>query len=288
MGIRRMTPACGAFALLTGWLLLLGHGTTAAARTLGGATNSRPARDDATKGIPFAKLDPRLASRVQRVVSSPSVFRRLPVQMIDCDPRLYHFMLSNPEVIVNIWQAMGITKVQLTRTGPTSYEADDGAGAAGTLHIAYSDQNTQVVYCEGVYQGPMFPKPLRGQCVLLLKAAYKQDANGRYYVTTRCDTFIHLDNMGVELLAKTFQSVVNKSADLNFIETASFVSMVSRTSEVKPTGMARLGNKLENVSPPVREEFITLTQQVGTRAQQHRSSLAQSGEAGSPQVRGQR
>jgi hypothetical protein len=59
----------------------------------------------------------------------------------------------------------------------------------------------------------------------------------------------------------------------NFIETAAFVSTVSRTSEVKPTGMAKLGDRLQNVSPEVRTQFIDLTQQVASRARQNRSSI---------------
>jgi hypothetical protein len=109
--------------------------------------------------------------------------------------------------------------------------------------------------------------------VLLLKAGYMKQSNGRYLVTTRCDAFIHLEHVGLELLARTFQPMVNKSADVNFVETAAFVSTVSRTSEVKPTGMAKLGDRLQNVSPEVRTQFIDLTQQVASRARQNRSSI---------------
>lgn len=237
-------------------------------------TNSRIAREDALRNLPLAKVDSRLAGPIQRVIHNPSVFRRLPVQMLDCDPKLYHFLLNNPEVIVNIWRVMGITKVQMRRTGPITYEAADGDGAAGTLYVAYSDSDTQVVYCDGVYEGPMFSKPLRAQCVLLLKSGYTKQPNGRYLVTSRCDAFIHLESVGLELLARTFQPLVNKSADVNFIETAAFVSTVSRTSEVKPAGMAKLGGRLQDISPDVREQFIDLTQQVAERARRNRESLA--------------
>ena len=242
-----------------------------AAKQVPAGNNSRAAREDAARSIPMSKLDRSLSAKVQRVVGNPSIFRRLPVQVIDCDPKMYHFLLNNPEVIVNIWQVMGISKVQMVRTGPTSYEASDGAGSAGTVQVAYSSGDTQVIYCEGMYEGPMFSKPLRAQCVLLLKAGYTQEANGRYLVTTRCDSFIHLEHVGLELLAKTFQPMVNKSADMNFVETANFVSMVSRTSERKPTGMAKLGNKLQNVSPEVRTAFIQTAQQVAQRSEQNRS-----------------
>lgn len=268
---RRSTRARVALAWLAAALIAapsVCHGATKPALA---GTNSRMAREDAVRAIPITKLDQSLSAKVQRVVASPSIFRRLPVQVIDCDPKMYHFLLNNPEVIVNIWQVMGISKVQMVRTGATSFEASDGSGAAGTVHVAYSDHDTQVVYCEGVYNGPMFPKPIRAQCVLLIKAGYVQETNGRYFVTTRCDSFIHLDNVGFELLARTFQPMVNKSADVNFVETANFVAMVSRTSERKPTGMSKLGNRLQNVTPEVRAAFITTAQQVAQRSERNRT-----------------
>ena len=288
MADRRSTPARAALLSLVAASMLLAIGRFAAAASPADASNSRMAREDATRSLPFARLDAALAPKIKRVVAKPSVFRRLPVQVIDSDPKMYHFLLNNPEVIVNIWQVMGITKVQMTRTGPNAYEASDGNGAKGTVNVAYSDQDTQVIYCEGIYDGPMFPKPLRAQCVLVVKAGYVQETNRRYYVTTRCDAFIRFEHMGLELLAKTFQPMVNKSADINFVETAAFVSTVSRTSELKPTGMTKLGNRLKNVSPEVREEFIKVSQQVALRARKNGAALAQSDTRGTSQMRGQR
>ena len=288
MADRRRTPARAALSFLVAASMLFTDGRYVAAASPAGATNSRMAREDATRSVPFAKLDSELAPKIKRVIAKPSVFRRLPVQVIDSDPKMFHFLLNNPEVIVNIWQVMGITKVRMTRTGPNTYEASDGNGAKGDVHIAYSNQDTQVIYCEGIYDGPMFPKPLRAQCVLVVKAGFVQETNRRYYVTARCDAFIHFEHMGLELLAKTFQPMVNKSADINFVETAAFVSTVSRTSELKPTGMAKLGNRLQNVSPEVREEFITVSQQVAVRARKNGAALAQSDTRGTPQLRAQR
>jgi hypothetical protein len=219
-------------------------------------------REEALRSIPFAKLDRQVAHEIHTVVTKPSVFRRLPLQTVDCDPRMHYFLLNNPEVVVNIWQVMGITKVQMVRTSSTTYDANDGCGAVGNIRVAYSDHESKVIYCDGTYSGPMVSKPVRAQCVLVLRWGHMQETNGRYYVTTRCDSFIRMENLGLDLIARTFQPIINKSADMNFAETAGFVSTVSRTSEVKPDGMAKLGQKLTNVAPETRQQFVQLTQQV--------------------------
>ncbi len=78
-----------------------------------------------------------------RVVQNPSLFRRVPVQVIDCDPNLYLFLVRHPEVVVNIWQVMGISRVTLEQTGPDSYKGDDAAGTTGTVRLCYSNLSTR-------------------------------------------------------------------------------------------------------------------------------------------------
>jgi len=222
--------------------------------------------------MPLDKVDPELRQKIAVVVNKPTVFRRLPIEVIECDPKLYLFLIKNPEVVVNIWEVMGISKVTLRRTGPKMFAASDGTGTRGNLVYGYSDHDTQLIYAEGSYEGPLFSRPLKAQCVLLLKSAYIRETNDRYYVTNRLDAFIHIENAGIDLLAKSFQPLVTKSADINFTETAAFVSTVSRTAEANTRGMVRLANKLKRVEPELRQEFAELSLEVGRNATQRRRS----------------
>jgi hypothetical protein len=257
-------------ALLAGLLLAAcsaaGVGEAAAPDNPQTGSNSRQTRDEAVRGIPFDKLPPDAAAKSRAVVQNPSLFRRVPVQVIDCDPNLYLFLVRHPEVVVNIWQVMGISKVTLERTGPDTYKGDDAAGTTGSVRLCYSNHDTQVLYAEGAYEGPMFPQPVKAQCVLVLRAGYVQETNGRYYITNRLDTFIHIDHVGLDLVAKTFSPLVTKTVDINFRETAAFVSVVSRTAAVNPQGMRRLAGKLTGVDTDVRGEFARLSDEIAEKA----------------------
>jgi hypothetical protein len=253
-------------------------------------SSSKSTRQEAIKNIPLDKLDDDFKAKVSLVTSQAGIFRRLPVQVIDCDPDLYLFLIRHPEVIVNIWELMGISKVTMERTGPTSFEASDHAGSRGSVHFCYSNQDTQLIYAEGSYDGPLFTRPLRARCVLLLKSAYVREADNRDYVTCRMDAFIHIENMGVDLLAKTFQPLVTKSADYNFSETAAFVSMVSKTAQRNSRGMVRLAAKLTSTQPEVRQQFATVASQVGERAAERNAGTSDSEQAAyrQPPAAGQR
>lgn len=222
----------------------------------------------------MAKLNPADKARVTSALGAASLFRRLPVQVTECDPDLYLFLVRHPEVVVNIWEVMKISNVALERTGEDTFRATDGAGTNCQVKYCYSDHETQVIYAEGAYEGPLFNKPIRAKCVLVLKSGYVQETNGRHYITSRMDTFVDIEHAGVELLAKTLQPLVHRTADFNFVETAGFLGTISRTAEVNPTGVSRLSRKLTKLEPQVRDRFAELALDVGHKAQRRNAGGA--------------
>jgi hypothetical protein len=136
------------------------------------------------------------------------------------------------------------------------YRATDGAGTACNIQFVYSSPDTHVIVADGSYSGPLFLRPVKCRCVLVLKSAYVKETDGRIHVTSRMDTFIDLDSVGVELFAKTVQPLVGKAADHNFSETSGFFGTLSRAAERNPAGVERLSAKLTKIDPTVRGEFV--------------------------------
>jgi hypothetical protein len=238
--------------------LLLGNTGRAANPYAGNATTSWAARDEAIQSIPFDKLGRDMRGRIATVINNASIYRRLPTQSIDCDPDLFVFLVRNPEVVVDIWRVMGITNMTLDRNGPDRYRASDGQGTTGNVEFAYRSSDLHVIYSEGMYDGPMFPAKLRGQCVMVLKTASARDAGGRAYVTNRLDAFLRIENLGAEIVARTLQPLLGKTADHNFSETSSFVGTLAHTAESNPNGVSRLAQRLSHVEPQVRQQLADL------------------------------
>ncbi len=254
----RSTP-CASFIFAVGIGILLSAAMARAADpSAGKATNSRAARDEAVKSIPFEKLSGEMRTRVSTVINNVSVYRRLPTQSIDCDPDLFVFLVRNPEVIVDIWRVMGITNMTLDRSGPDRYRACDGQGTTGNVEFAYRGDDLHVIYSEGMYDGPMYPTKLRGQCVMILKSSYVRGSNGQVSVVNRLDAFLRIENLGAEIVAKTLQPLLGKTADHNFSETTSFVSTLAHTAETNPGGLSRLAQRLRHVEPQIRQQFADL------------------------------
>lgn len=251
-------------AAAIGYLLVLALPVLAADPD--GASTSRRAREEAIREIPFNHLSQEDLVAVNEVINNTSIYRRMPTRVIDCDPHLYLFLVRHPDVITNIWDIMEISDVTLQRTGADTFRSSDGKGTTGNVKVVYDAYDKQLVYAEGSYQGPLVTRPIQAQCVLLLQSKYVRERNGRYYVTCQLDSFVHMDRVGYELLAKTFQPLIHRAADINFVETMSFVSTLSRTAELNPDGATRIAARLQRVDPKVRDAFAVVAGQVAERA----------------------
>ncbi len=236
--------------------------STAQAADPRAATTSTAARQEAIAALPLAQLAAEDQAAVSYVLENTSIYRRMPTEVLQCDPHLFGFLLENPEILTNLWQLMQISDVRLQRTGPDTFRADDGVGTTADVKAVYRSANLQVFYAEGSYNGPLNAKPIRGRCVLLLRSQGIEETDGRYYITCRLDTFLHMERTGIELIAKTIHPLMGRAADANFTETLAFVSHLSRTCETNPTGTARMAQMLMHVQPEVRNELGTLAHQI--------------------------
>jgi hypothetical protein len=174
--------------------------------------------------------------------------------------------LRYPEVVVNIWELMGITQVSIQRIAPTSLKTSDGAGTECVAHVLMSNRDLHLIYAEGFYEGPLLKNRIYGSCVLLLRSVYAPDERGQTIITNHLDVFLKVDNMGVDLLAKTLTPLVGKSADSNFVESAGFLGKISEAAEANGPGVQRLAANLEQVDPAVRDRFADLAATVSHRA----------------------
>jgi hypothetical protein len=246
------------------------HAEPQVAATALSATSHRKAREEAIRAIPWKQLQDNKRRHIQSVIQNASMYRRLPTRIIDCDPDLFTFLLQHPEVVVDVWQMMGVSKVTLRQMDADTYQGNDGCGTTGNVAYVYQKwgpqaQNLAVVYADGAYEGKPFLKPLRAESVIVLQSAAVRETNGRNYITVRVDSFVDIQQMGVELIAKTVQPWINQTADRNFIETLGFVSTFSQTAERNPQGMQRLAARLQTVDAPTRNELVDLCYRAAQR-----------------------
>ena len=230
------------------------------------AMSTREAREDAVRAIPYAKLGRGARARVSNVLSATTLYRRLPNQRIDCDPRLFQFLIEHPDLVVNIWEVLGISEVTLSRVDAHRFEANDGAGTLGSIDFLHSSPTLHLLYAEGSYEGPLFGRPVKGKVLILMRSKELGKTDGRKYVSCQVDAFLQMENLGAGMLAKTFQPLVGAAADHNFQETAKFLAALNRAAEANRAGMRHMSEKLARVEEADRTQFVELTDQLADQA----------------------
>jgi len=223
------------------------------------STSSRLARNDAIRNFPLEKISPEARQRVEFVLKKPTFFRHIVVHDLECDPDLFLFLVRNPEILVNIWELMGVTHMQVLRSSRHQLHVDDGQGTVSAVEMMYGSPTVHIVHADGTYEGPLFGRTLKAKCAFLLNTQYARHADGRLLVRCQLDVFVRVENVGAGLLTKTLRPIASRMADYNFSESMQFISQISKASVNNGPGMQRLAKRLTGVEPEVQKRFTRLT-----------------------------
>ena len=228
-------------------------------------SSSKTFRYQTLQAIPFHQINQATTDKISEILNKPSIYRRLPVTAIKADPDYFRFLVRYPEVVVNIWQLMGVTQMSTKRTGPYTISSNDGAGTVSSLELVYGTENLHIFYGTGTYEGPFLKRKLTGKCVLVLQSDNQPDVKGKPISTSQLDVFLKVENATIGLIAKTIQPLVGTTADHNFVESLKFVQRLNETTEKNGPGVQRMGERL-NIDQNVREEFNKVVDTVFQRA----------------------
>ena len=224
------------------------------------------ARNEAIRAIPMRRIAPVYRRKIDKVLNDCSLYRRLPTMTVPCNPELFTYQAQNPDVLVQIWRQLGISNVDLVKTGENRFRMVDNVGTTGELVIVEQKcdehaQNRLVIYSHGQYDGKPFKSPVRAECVLLLRSGSVKETDGRQYIAARLDTFVRIDRASLELFAKAVHPLVGRTADRNFADTINFISSMSQAAEARPGTIARLTESLPNISAERKQRLIQIAYQ---------------------------
>jgi hypothetical protein len=210
------------------------------ARGPGEPPRGKAAKQEAISRIPLDQLSPAWRSQVLEVVNHAAMFQVMHSPIIECEPDFYRFLVEHPEVIVAMWQALGITKLKLDVLGPRQYRLDDSAGTIAQVVYIHTGTTQHVVYSEGSYSGPLMLRPVRGKVVVVLNSSFLREAGGTPYVSAQLDLYVQVEQAGMELLTRALHPLLGSMTENNYQQTMNFVGSVYRTARLRPITLQRL------------------------------------------------
>ncbi|MFM7243752.1 MAG: hypothetical protein ACKO40_06190 [Planctomycetaceae bacterium] len=236
------------------------------ARPAGGLVGAlgQPGRDAeqrAIDAVPLSRMAAAERAIAERTIRRCTLARRLPEATITCDPALVDFVLSKPDTIVDVWRVLGISRLALDPTGPGTWRFSDGYGTAGTVRLLHRERGEHgglyVFHGTGGYDGSLAPKPLTGSCVVVVRHTVDA-AGGRARQTVRIDAFLDVDGMGLELVTRTLQPLIIRSAATNVHEISLFVTQFAAAAARNPAAVSRMADRMTRTSPEDRRRLVAL------------------------------
>jgi hypothetical protein len=77
------------------------------------------------------------------------------------------------------------------------------------------------------------------------------------------DAFLDVDGMGLEIVARTLQPLIMRSASANFHEICLFMANLSAAAEENPAGVAQLAARLSRTEPTDRDRLARIAHAAG-------------------------
>lgn len=253
-------------AARTAWLLVI------AASLVGAATAAPPpraseasaARRQAAAMVPLDRLPEAERRACERCLRASTLYRRLPPATVACDAALLDFVLERPEVIVDLWRVLGISRLALDPAGGGGWRLADGYGTVGAVRLVHRERRADggglfAYLGRGGYSGPLAPQELTGSCVVIVRhAPAGVDAAGAERHEVRIDAFLDVDGLGLELVTRALEPLIAHSAAANLREIALFVSQFARAAERNPAAVARLTSRMTRTAPEDRLSLVAL------------------------------
>ena len=226
-------------------------------------SSGREVRRRAVEAIPLDRMGRAERQVAEQALQQTTLYRHLPAASITCDAGLLDFILTKPEALVDVWRVLGISRLALDPTAPGRWRLSDGYGTVGAVQLLHRERSDRGGLCvfhgRGAYDGPLAPKQLTGSCLVVVRYVAEPAVPGvRPRQTVQVDAFLDVDGVGLELVTRTLQPLIVRSAATNAHEISLFVSQFAAAAARNPEAVSRLADRMTRTLPQDRSTLVAL------------------------------
>jgi hypothetical protein len=226
-------------------------------------SSSRDVRKRAEDAVPLARMGAEERAIAEQAIARTTLYRRLPAASVACDAALIDFVLQKPEALVDVWRVLGISRLALDPTGPARWRLSDGYGTVGTVRLLHQERHDRgglyVFHGRGAYEGSLAPRQLTGSCLVVVRhTTGPLPAGGRSRQTVHIDAFLDVDGLGLEIVTRTLQPLIVRSAATNLHEISLFMTQFAAAAARNPAAVARIAERMTRTDPADRRRLVVL------------------------------
>lgn len=220
-----------------------------------GVARAETPSDDAKDLIPWKSFDEKNRARISDVVEHATVYHRSPSEVFACRPELYLLFLYEPVTTLDLWKALGGSNATLDCVGPGQFQGVDGHVSSGRWEFVYRSPELNVIFAEGQYRGPLLGSTLETKSVLILRTAFFQERDGKWYVKHQLDGYVKAESGNLKPIARALKPVFQKNVESTMQESLWFVSLMCRYAQHDPQTIAHALDQSEKTSDAVRNQL---------------------------------
>jgi hypothetical protein len=213
---------------------------------------------DPAQVVPLELIPAEYREQVSEIIRDHTFHRKGDAEAFACDPSLYLALVNEPAITLALWKDLAESPVRMKRTGPDSYQGDDGSGSSAAWQFLVRSAKVHVVLADLNFVSPRGNTRIDARVVLVLRAGYYREVNKEPYVQHDLEAFVKVDSKGWKTLARTLRPVVERLLEDQVKEAGQFVSLMTKLVVSYPNWATQVASREPEATPETRAQFRQL------------------------------
>jgi len=152
--------------------------------------------------VPLDGLPEKVRDKVRSVVERPTLSVQGPVEVFNCAPETYMWLLDHPDQTVKLWRCLGAKCTDIQNRGNNRFGYRDELGSDVHWDTVVSSARQRIWYAEGQVKPAVLLPAAQIQAILVLDFVDGSDGKGRPAVKHQMHLILHTDSHAVALATR--------------------------------------------------------------------------------------
>lgn len=182
--------------------------------------------------LPIDKLKGSVRDRAIAILKSPQFYRKGPVELFPCEPKLLEWLFEHPCWVSEFWRQMGmpVGPVEMTKDGYICLEERGNA----RFHVLYRAPELRILYCKIESKPALCPITLAAEMVIVQRYKFSKNIDGNYYAMQQLEGYVSAPGKTVRMVMKLTKGTSEQIIDRSLSDLMVYFSLMCRVLQVRP------------------------------------------------------
>ncbi len=160
------------------------------------------AKPGLNSALPLEQLPPPVQGRARALLEHPTLRIQGPVEVFNCQPDQYYWLLDNPHLCVRLWRSLGAKVTDIQSLGGGRFAWSDKEGSQIHWHTVLRTSEHRVWLAEGHVKPGMLLPTVHVRALMAIHHSEGTDGENRPAIRHHVELVLQTDNAAVALAAR--------------------------------------------------------------------------------------